>query len=314
MGAGTWDTGAYTSSKSTRAATGTPDFAYTRSATSVHTNLNPARITAKPFGKLESRDSTDHPESNPVLVCFDVTGSNINRAVDFQQKLPNLMTLLNKYLTDPQVAVAANDDYKVVGNNSIQISDFESDNRVDDHIRNIWLVGNGGGNNGESYDLLLYAAGHKMVLDSVEKRNKKGYMFLYADELIFPHVLKAEVSDVFGDKIEKDIPIAEVIEDAQKNFSIFVIWPRGGEDRAHEQYKKLFGEENVLVSQHPNLLCELIASTVGLYESKATPDSVITDLVAIGVGDHEAKALVKSMGHVTGEALATSGGGKAARL
>ena len=102
---------------------------------------------------------------------------------------------------------------------------------MDDHIRNIWLVGNGGGNNGESYDLLLYAAEHKIVLDSVEKRNKKGYMFLYADELIFPHVLKNEVSDVFGDKIEKDIPIAEVIEDARKNFNVFVIWPRGGEDR-----------------------------------------------------------------------------------
>lgn len=314
MGGGAWDSNAYHSSTASRAATGTPAFSYTKSATSVHANLNPARINSKPFGKLESRDSTEHPNSNPVLVCFDVTGSNSARAVDFQKRLPNLMDLLNKYLADPQVAVAANDDYKVEGVNSVQISDFESDNRVDDHIRNIWLVNDGGGNDGESYDLLLYAAARKVVLDSVEKRGKKGYMFMYADEPIFKHVSKAEVKDVFGDAIEKDIPIAEVIEEARRNFNVFLIWPEGGFRHARDQYVKLFGDDFVLTSQHPNLLCELIASTVGLYESKATPDSVIHDLVAVGVDDHEAKALVKSMKHVSGDALTTSGAGKAARL
>jgi hypothetical protein len=224
------------------------------------------------------------------------------------------MELLNKYLTDPQVAVAANDDYDYAGLNSIQISDFESDNRVDDHIRNIYLVGLGGGNDGESYDLLLYAAARKVVLDSVEKRGKKGYMFLYADEPIFDHVKKSQVKAIFGDTLERDIPIAEIIEEARRNFNIFVVWPDGGYLHAREKYVKLFGEDSVLTSQHPNLLCELIASTIGLYEDKATPLSVVTDLVAIGVGDREAKALTKSLGHVAGTSLASSGAGKAARL
>jgi hypothetical protein len=224
------------------------------------------------------------------------------------------MDLLNKYLTDPQVAVGANDDYSYAGANSVQISDFESDNRVDDHIRNIFLVGLGGGNDGESYDLLLYAAARKVVLDSVEKRVKKGYLFMYADEPIFDHVNKDEVKAIFGDTIEKNIPIAEIIEEARRNFNIFLIWPDGGYRHAREQYVKLFGDESVLTSQHPNLLCELIASTIGLYEDKVTPASAVKDLVAIGVGDNEAKALVKSRGHLAGASLATSGAGKAARL
>lgn len=314
MGGGAWDSGAYHSAATSRAASKVPDFAYTTTATSVHDNLDPKRINSKPFGKLESRDSTEHPASNPVLVCFDVTGSNHARAIDVQKKLPNLMELLNKYLTDPQVAVAANDDYSYANHNCVQLSDFESDNRVDDHIRNIFLVGLGGGNDGESYDLLLYAAARKMVLDSVEKRAKKGYMFLYADEPIFDHVKKHEVKDIFGDTIERDIPIAEIIEEARRNFNIFLIWPDGGYRHAREQYVKLFGEDSVLTSQHPNLLCELIASTIGLYEDKVTPASAVTDLVALGVGDHEAKALVKSLGHVSSASLATSGAGKAARL
>jgi hypothetical protein len=72
MGSGNWDSGAYASSKATRAATKTPDFAYTVSASKVHENLDPKRINAKPFGKLEARDSDDHPNSHPVLVAFDV--------------------------------------------------------------------------------------------------------------------------------------------------------------------------------------------------------------------------------------------------
>jgi hypothetical protein len=314
FGGGSWDTGAYTSSKTTRAASGVADFAYTATASSVHANLDPKRINTKPFGKLESRDSDEHPNSNAVLVCFDVTGSNKARAVDFQKRLPNLMDLLNKYLTDPQVAVAANDDFKVESVNSVQISDFESDNRVDDHIRNIWLVGDGGGNDGESYDLLLYAAARKVVLDSVEKRGKKGYLFMYADEPIFDHVDKQEVKTIFGDEIERNIPIAEMIEEARRNFNVFLIWPEGGFAHAREQYVRLFGEDSVLISQHPNLLCELIASTIGLYENKVTPDTAVTDLVKIGVSDHEAKALVKHVKHAASSSLATSGAGKAARL
>ena len=280
----------------------------------MHDNLDPLRINKKPFGKLESRDSAEHPESNPVLVCFDVTGSNKARAVDAQKKLPNLMDLLNKYLTDPQVAVAANDDYKVEGRNAIQISDFESDNRVDDHIRNIWLVGDGGGNFGESYDLLLYAAARKVVLDSVEKRGKKGYMFMYADEPIFNFVEKDEVAAIYGDDIQGKIPIEEIIEEARRNFNVFVIWPDGGYTDAREKYVKLFGDEFVLTLQHANLICELIASTIGLYEAKATPDTAVTDLVAVGVPDHDAKALVKSVGHVANASLTATSGRKAARL
>jgi hypothetical protein len=312
MGGGSWDTGAYHSSKSTRASKGVADFAYTSSATAVHDNLDPRRIRTKPLGKLEARDSVEHPQSNPVLVCFDVTGSNYTRAVDAQQRLPHLMDLLNKYLTDPQVAVAANDDFNFVGKNSVQISDFESDNRVDDHIRNIWLTREGGGNDGESYDLLLYAAARKVILDSVEKRGKKGYLFLYADEPIFAQVDKHQVEEIYGDVLERNLPIAEILEEAQRNFHLFLIWPEGGYAHAREQYVKLVGEDAVLTLQHPNLICELIASTVGLHEAKATPDSVVTDLVAVGVSDADARSLV--LRTATGASLAPTSGQKAARL
>jgi hypothetical protein len=188
MGGGRFDSDTYTSSKTDRATKGIDDFAYSRSAKKVHDNLNPERINKKPFGMLESRDSAEHPDSNAVFVSFDVTGSNIHNAIEAQKKLPNLMALLVKYLPDPQIAIAANDDINFVGENSIQISDFESDNRIDEHIRNVWLTGMGGGNDGESYDLIMYAAARKVVMDCLEKRGRKGYFFAYADEPIFEQV------------------------------------------------------------------------------------------------------------------------------
>ena len=246
---------------------------------------------------------------------FDVTGSNYQNAIIAQKKLPELMDLLSKYISDPQVSVAANDDFLTSRGNCIQVSDFESDNRVDDHIRNIWLIAAGGGNDGESYDLLLYVAARKVVLDSVEKRGKKGYLFLYADEPFFTVVNKDQVKAVFGDILEKSIPIEEIIEEARRNFNVFVVWPQDGYRHAREQYVKLFGEDSVITLQHANLLCELVASTIGLYEDKATPDSVITDLVSVGVSKTDAGYISSALQKIEKtEDLVASGGRKASRL
>src|SRR4051812_20903967 len=98
MGGGRWDDDAYTSSSSTRKAAGVDDFAYTKHAKSIHPTLDPLRIASKPDGKLESRDSLEHPDSNAIVVAFDVTGSNRSRAVEAQKALPALMNLLPKYI------------------------------------------------------------------------------------------------------------------------------------------------------------------------------------------------------------------------
>lgn len=322
MGGGRWDDDRYTSSASSRRSAGVDDFAYSATAHSIHASLDPSRILSKPFGKLESRDNTEHPESNAVLVGFDVTGSNISRAKVAQKALPALMNLLGKYLPDPQVAVAANDDWKCHNGGAVQISDFESDNRVDEHIRNIWLVGDGGGNDGESYDLLVYAAARKTVLDCLEKRGRKGYLFLYADEPFMQKVSANEVRDVFGDDIRKDIPIEDIIEEAREMYHVFILWPVGGYEHAREQFERLFGEDYVITLQDPNRICEVIGITIGINEDKIGVADAVTDLVAVGVDPKSAASISKSLVPLSrtkavakvGGKLPGSGRGKAARL
>lgn len=294
MGGGKFDSGSYASSSHSRKLKGVDDFEYSQTATSIHPDLDPKRINSKPFGKLESRDSTEHPESNAVLLCLDVTGSNIDRAREAQKKLPNLMALLTRYLKDPQVAVAANDDYLVVGTKATQISDFESDNRIDEHIRKLMLVGHGGNNDGESYDLLLYAAANKTVLDCFEKRGRKGYFFMYADEPIYKTTSAEHAKAIFGDTLSMSIPIETTIAKLKETYHVFILWPHQGFDHAREQYVKLFGKESVVTLQQPALICEMMGSLIGMTEGTLLNEGdAVDDLVAVGTSDADAKAISK---------------------
>lgn len=298
MGGGQYSHDTYRNTQQHKAANTIPDFQYSKTHQQTHPDLDPMRINQKASGlkKLESRDSVEHPESNPFLICFDVTGSNIQNAMVAQKQFPKLMTLLTKYIADPQISVAANDDENVAPGRAVQISEFESDNTIDTHYDHVDLVGNGGGNGGESYDLLLYAAARKVVTDSFEVRNKKGYLFMYADERFFPSVLKAQVKAVFGDVIEKDIPIGDIVDEVKQKWNVFILCPESSRSThdSFQQYRDLFGEDSVVMLEDPNMICEQIAALVGLNEEKTDANTAVQDLVAVGVGASAAQSLVHS--------------------
>jgi hypothetical protein len=74
-----------------------------------------------------------------------------------QSKLNTLMGLLIKkgYVEHPQISISAIQDaaYDTI---PLQVSQFESGIEIDDHITNLLLLGGGGGNTCESYDLAMY--------------------------------------------------------------------------------------------------------------------------------------------------------------
>jgi hypothetical protein len=290
MGSGSFDSTVYHHNTATRAATGQSTFQYSEQASVVHANLDPKRINNKVFKVLESRDSEEHPNSNAIIICLDVTGSNRARAAEVQLALPGLMDTIKKYISDPQISIAANDDVKVIGPDSFQISEFESDNRIDEHIRSIWLTGNGGGNGGESYDLPIYAAAYKTAIDCYEKRGRKGYLFLYADEFLFSELTKQEIKTVFDDDVDNAISIETLIADAKSKFHVFVL--SAGNTRETEQYRKLFGNNNVIVLEYPSQVVSIIAATLAFNEKTSTPDKVVADLAELGVDKSEAEQMI----------------------
>jgi hypothetical protein len=295
MGRGFYSDDAYNTAKTYRATNNISDFHHNETSDKVHPTLDPLRIKDKPFKKLESRDNDEHPNSNAVMVCFDVTGSNIDNAVIVQKQLPKLMGLLGKYLSDVQVAVAANDDILAVGSrHCVQISEFESDIRIDESIRNLLLTGNGGGNSYESYDLVLYGIARKTVLDSWEKRHKKGYLFIYADELMREQINKEDINSVYGDKLTEDITLNQIITELKIQYNVYVIFPANSSYiESKKQYKQLFGKNNVLTLESPKVICELIGTVIGMNEDKS--DNLVDDLVSVGTSSAVASQMVEEL-------------------
>lgn len=180
MGHGQWSEQAYVQSTSTRQLTRGAVFAHDqdvrqgRVQTAVHESLNPRGIQFR-----ESRDNAEHPESNAIIVGLDVTGSMSRVVRTIHSKLPTLMNLLTEkgYIKDPQILMAAVGDHH--GDRApLQVGQFESDARVEEHLSNMFLEGGGGGLDGaewchESYQLLAYFAAYKTAIDCFEKRNKK---------------------------------------------------------------------------------------------------------------------------------------------
>jgi hypothetical protein len=280
MGSGRFDEDLYRSSATHRAKTNTPTFAYSKTMDSTPVTARKAHIDLDPLGikgVRESRDSDEHPESVPVAVLFDVTGSMHHIPELFQEKLPKLMTLLvtKGGLAHPHVLFGAIGD-ATCDSVPFQVGQFESDNRCDEQLRNIYLEKGGGGQETESYELAYYFAGWKTDLDSLNKRGKKGYLFTLGDERFYPKVSAAHIQKLFGDKLEKDLPIHEALAKAQEKFEVFHVHVQQGsyKDRASiiDAWRDLHGQ-HLLLMDDASLVCELIASTISLFEGADLHDA-----------------------------------------
>lgn len=318
MGSGTFDSGAYKAAATTRKASGVDDFAYTADvragrAKGIHPSLDPkwvagdASILAGQKVR-ESRDMDEHPNSLPVAVIFDVTGSMHNVPRVLQTKLAELMNVVNAKanLPDAQVLVGAvGDSYS--DQYPLQVGQFESDNRFDEQLRNIILEGGGGGQNMESYALAYYFAAFHTATDAWEKRGKKGYLFTMGDENPWPTVTRAEIEAIFGDTIERDYTVEELISLASERWHIFHLRALDGSpayatsEVIRKRWAELLGERVINV-EDSSLVCETVAGIVHMMENALDADSVVRD---IGLSGATATRVKNSLVPVASSSLPT---------
>ena len=299
MGSGRWSTDVYSAAATYRAATGTSAFAYSDSgARKAHPALDPLGVTAR-----ESRDSDEHPRSTPLAVLFDVTGSMGTVPRTLQTKLPQLLGLLTRkgYATDPHIMFGAVGD-ATCDRVPLQVGQFESDNRMDDDLARIVLEGGGGGQRTESYELAMYFMARHTTLDSIEKRGRRGYLFLIGDEMPYPRVSPKEVKRFIGDTLPEPIGVEALITELQRTFDVYFIVPAaagwGGDPEILGYWKRLLGQQ-VIELDDLDAVCETIAVTVGLGEEAIDLDQGLADLVEVG----------SAAGGSVGRALAPIGAG-----
>ena len=288
MGSGSWSTNVYDAAAHYRAASGAGAFDYSDRATRGARNTWKAHPSLDPEGLAvrESRDSDEHPDSLPIAVLFDVTGSMQSVPRVLQTKLPELFGLLLRkgYTEHPQILFGAVGD-ATCDRVPLQLGQFESDNRMDDDLGNILLEGGGGGQMTESYELAMYAMARHTALDSVDRRGRRGYLFLIGDEKPYGKVKAREVRDVLGDDIAEDIPITAILAELRRSYDVYFILPAGtahaGSTDVLGTWRKLLGQ-NVIELDDLDAVCETIALTVGLGEEAIDLEEGLDDLADIG--------------------------------
>ena len=180
-----------------------------------------------PKGKIrECCNSEEHPNTVPVILALDVTGSMGAACKETAEALSQIMKTLYDKFKDVEVCVMGVGDFEC-DDAPLQVSQFESDVRVAQQLDQIWMEHGGGGNSYESYTAPWVYGLYRTKLDAYDKQGRKGIIITMGDEPLNPDLPVNTVKDYLGSV--KDVnqfgsfETAKLYEDASKKFDIFHI-------------------------------------------------------------------------------------------
>lgn len=217
----------------------------------------------------ESIISEENPNPTPIILGLDVTGSMGAVAEQIAKvELPKLMTAIHEtgVVSDPHVMFHAIDDVFAQGHGALQVSYFEPDLKIVEQLRQMWLVGNGGGNGSESYDLSWYFAAKYTYLESFEKQNRPGFLFTFGDEPApFATVRKSDLETIFGPGSYEDTTPAASLKAAQKMYRVFhvIVEGRSGSRATRDSWIEMLGN-NAIFLKDTSKLTEVVLATMAI--------------------------------------------------
>lgn len=219
-------------------------------------------------GKIrESRDSEEHPESFPIIIALDTTGSMGHIPQELiTGAFPEIMkNIIEAGVADPQVCfIGVGDCY--CDNAPIQCGQFESsDELMEKWFQKVYLEGGGGSNPGESYNLAWYFAARHTSTDAWEKRHKKGVVITIGDEACLAEIPSSEIKNLFGDPAQSGATSKELLKEVAERWEAYHI--HIGKDTSYyttaiKKWKELIGEDRLTVLPRENY--PVVASITGL--------------------------------------------------
>lgn len=236
----------------------------------IQPELNPHNVIR------ECCDSTDHPNTIPVILALDVTGSMGSAAAEVAKKLNTVMTKLYKKVADIEFMVMGIGDL-AYDSAPIQASQFEADIRIAEQLDKIYFEAGGGGNNYESYTAAWYFGLRHTKLDCWE-RGKKGIIITMGDEPLNPYLPKNPLSAVTGDSLQGDVETESLYKAASDKFDIYHLAVNDSAT-SYRWYDKSIKESfgKYLDENHLITVClDNIANTIVNIVCKAKDEAVVT--------------------------------------
>jgi len=242
-----------------------------RNTTGTAPALDPSKFKVR-----ESVDSPSNPNSTPIIIAVDETGSmDILAENIIRQDLAVVVKGLydNKPVTDPHILLAVVGDARC-DTSAIQTTQFEASIVLMEQAKDFYLEQNGGGNGGESYALVWAFAANKVKADCITKRHKKGYIFTVGDERTHMVITREECRTFLGMTTETDIQVKDLLEQVKQHWNVFHLIVRTASthsQHAEKAWKELLGDHAVLLETHSNI-GEMITALIQLNEGGSVDD------------------------------------------
>ena len=207
--------------------------------------LNPRK-----FDFRESRDNTAQPISTPIIIGLDITGSMEHLMLGMSKGIGDFVAgVFEKDIVQgPQVCLMGVGDV-LCDDSPIQITQFESDTKILDQLKEIYFEQGGGGNGEESYHVPWYYAAKHVKTDAYEKRNQKGILITIGNDGT-PNGLSSRAIKEFIGKEDRDYSSKELLSLAYDKFEIYHIHMESrlfSDSTTKKQWFDLLGKERVIV-------------------------------------------------------------------
>ena len=245
MGYGTWTTASYTTALNSAGFADTT--AVLKSSVQAVYKSYELDPMLNPKNKVrECLDSDEHPETLPIILALDVTGSMGNAAKACAAQLDEIMSELYGKVKDVEFCMLGIGDMNY-DDAPIQATQFESDVRIFDQTTKIYFEGGGGGNRYESYTGAWWFGLHHTKLDCWN-RGKKGIIITLGDEPLNPVLYGDHIRQFFGDAAQ-DIDTDELYEQVCEKFDVYHIAIT--DESCYDRYEELIkGSWGKLLKQH----------------------------------------------------------------
>jgi len=232
---------------------------------SVNNAMDPNGVTLR-----ESRDSVDHPETFPIILALDETGSmgSIPHYL-VKEGLPHMMEMIMANgIAHPQVLFLGIGDHEC-DRSPLQVGQFESsDPLLDKWLTDLYLEGGGGGNAGESYLLAWFFAQRYTVTDHLEKRGKKGLLITIGDEPVLKELSARVQKEIMGDGEYLDTTALEQLDKARERYDVFHLHmlqgSNGNRQDVKDGWKELMGDNCTFVQRREEVPTVIASIITGL--------------------------------------------------
>lgn len=204
-------------------------------------------LDPKKFEVRECCNSEEHPNTIPVILGLDVTGSMGEACSEVAAALGTIMKNLYEKYDDIEFCIMGIGDL-AYDSAPIQMSQFESDVRIAESLDKVYMEHGGGGNEYESYTAAWYMGLKRTRLDCFDKQGRKGIIITMGDEPLNPYLPNSELNEAIDGNEEANIETSALYEQTRQKFDIFHIAvdsPRDcyryNKDRIKDTFGKVLG-------------------------------------------------------------------------